>query len=137
MDALSSAVNAPSEGLAPRQRLAVEKLLRNFFLPLGYTDDAALDELMTTLFADMPTRMDADLALRYVRRRLDRWTLVATNALELGQTVDVYTRRTALLNLQIGRHWPRALLYPSAPAALHSALRAALPLSLPPDEPVN
>ena len=135
-DALSPALDAPAEGLAPRQRLAVEKLLRHFFLPLGYTDDAVLDELIAALFNDMPARMDAELALRYVRRRLDRWTLVATNALALGQPVDVYTRRTALLNLQIGRHWPRALLSPSAPAALHSALRDALPLSLPPDEPL-
>lgn len=131
----SASVTAP-ESVQPRQRPAVEKVLRNFFLPLGYADDEVLGELLAVLSADMPALAEAELALRYARRRLDRWTLTATNALKLGQPIDVHARRAALLSLQIGRHWPRALLAPSAPPALHEALRDALPLSLPPEEPL-
>ena len=125
-----------STSYTPPLRLpgGVMRVLQHYLSSLGYEEGPAFTALLATLEADLPANTSPERALRYLRRRLDRWTLRAAQQSGLSHPVDVFTRRAALLAIQPGRHWPTALNHPEAPAELIEAFHRALPLALPPEE---
>ncbi len=124
---------AVSRVTAPPLRAAVERILQHYLASLGYADDAAGEALIRHLSERLPAGAGPELALRHLRRRLDRWTLNVVRQCRSGPTPDVYTRRAALLAIQPGRDWPDALMAADPPPALLTAFLDALPVATPPE----
>ncbi len=99
--------------------------------------DGARDAVLETLARRTRAlaEFDADGLRRYARRLVDLWLARAVERLELQPAPDLATRRAALVALELGRDWPGELMQEPSPAFL-AALRAALPLAVPPPAPL-
>lgn len=132
MAVLSTRESKVSSAITPL-RAGVERILQHYLASLGYVDDAARDALVEHLGERIPAGAGPELALRHLRRRLDRWTRNMVEQLRPELAIDVYTRRAALLAIQPGKHWPQALLEREPPPGLSSAFIDALPVATPPE----
>lgn len=103
---------------------------------LGLVDDVC-SGVFHALAQRAPVLSDLDAGgrRRYLRRVLDLWLLRAVQRLGLPELPDLATRRAALLTLAADREWSAALAAEPSPSFLR-ALRAALPIAVPPDAPL-
>ena len=131
--AVLSTLEPKAAPAAPRLRAGVERILQHYLASLGYVEDAAREAVIHQLAERIPADAGPELALRHLRRRLDRWTRKLVERLRPDLALDVYTRRAALLAIQPGKHWPEALLGTEPPPALLTAFLDALPIATPPE----
>ena len=116
---------------AERNRSRVEESIRHYFGALAYTRGDALECLVVLVMSKLPPTASPGHAIAAARGLLDSWLRKLTVARVFGQTVTSEMCRAALITIDVGQHWPAALLTDDPPAEFITAFHDALPIALP------
>lgn len=121
---------------SPRHQRRLDRALGGFLARFGFSKGTQRTALITQIKASLPAECTPSEAVAYVRRCLDAWLSGLAGSLGLPFDVSVEILRPALAAMEIGRTWPGAFLSGLPPPEFLAALREALPLALPPEQPL-
>ncbi len=125
----------PRQASAARQRARTVAMLRRFLAPLGCTEPRET-QLIAQLLSALPPDVRPRQAVAAAYRRFDQWLAGLVETFDLPVPVSGEMRHSALLSLDPGVAWPDALLVERAPEEFLRALREALPIAVPPEQPL-
>lgn len=134
MDGLTATFATPAEG---RRRTRVINVLHRYFAALGFTQGPELTRVVTYALCELPLNASPRAAIMQAQRRLDAWLQAILRPALGAHEVTPETGRAALLSLAIGHTWPSALFAATVTPEFIGALRAALPIALPPAAPLR
>lgn len=120
-----------------RRHQGVYKALRLFFAALAFEETARLETLIAEFSTRLPDKCSPTGAVSHASRLVDKWLGDLTSRLQLPFNVALETRRAALINMKIGRHWPLDFLHEQPSAEFLQAFLQALPIAQPPEQPLE
>ncbi|MGH8659617.1 MAG: glucans biosynthesis glucosyltransferase MdoH [Gammaproteobacteria bacterium] len=126
-----------SSAQGSRQERRVDKALSDFFAKFGIQEPAHRIPLIAQIRAVLPEQSRPSEAVVRATRRLDAWLRGLARSLGLPFDVGIEVLRAALVTAEIGRRWPQAFLAEQLPAEFLAALRQALPIAYPPEQPLS
>ena len=118
--------------ISKRNQARVEEAIRNYFAALAYTSGQDLERLVALVTSRLPATASPGHAVAAARGLLDSWLRKLTIAHVKGPTVTLEMCRAALIAIDVGKHWPTALLTDGPATEFLTAFYVALPIALPP-----
>ncbi len=137
VDGLTEAPTAEAASARTRRPAHTRRILRRYFMALGYTPGQTLQWVTETVLENQPPDLSPTAAIACAARALDAWLRRIITVPPGHPAITPEIGRAALLALQPGRHWPAALFAPNPEAAFLAALYDALPIALPLSAPLS